>query len=124
MSVFSRFATPVSLSKLLVSAALAGAVMTAGAAQAMVYDFTFVGSVFTISDGVFQTSGPANGDGSYDIVSASGTLTSSEGGAPQGAFTLTPGNATLTTYLVTGDGQEEYSNVYVPGGPDFSGYGI
>jgi len=124
MSVFSRFATPVSLSKLLVSAALAGAVMTAGAAQAMVYDFTFTGSVFTISDGVFQTAGPANGDGSYDIVSASGTLVSSEVGAPQGAFTLTPGSATLSTYLETGDGQEQYSNVYLPGAPDFGGYGI
>jgi PEP-CTERM motif len=112
------------IAKLLLTAGFAGMVMTAGAAQAMVYDFTFTGSVFTISDGVFQTSGPANGDGSYDIVNASGTLVSSEIGAPQGAVTLTPGNATLTTYLLTGDGSEEYSNVYVPGAPDFGGYGI
>jgi hypothetical protein len=113
---------PASFSKLLLTAGFAGVIMTAGAAQATTYDFTFVGSVFTISDGVFQT-GSAVGDGSYDIVSATGTLTSS-GGAPQGAFTLTPGNATLSTYLATGDNTENYSNVYVPGAPDFGGAGL
>jgi hypothetical protein len=102
------------------SAAIALLVIGA-AAQAKVYDFTFVGQTYTISDGVFVTSNAANADGTHDIISATGTLVSSDLALPQGAFTMTPGNG---ANLTSSDGTEDYSNLYTPRAKSFADQGL
>ena len=89
----------------------------ASSAAAASYMFTFTGSAYDAS-GAFSTSNVANGDGTFDIVSALGNLTASDASLPQGAFTLYPGSGT------TADGQSTYSNTYKPGDPGFAGSGI
>jgi hypothetical protein len=98
-------------------------VMTAGASQAGTYNFTFTGSVYDAT-GAFTTGGPLNADGTYDITSASGLLTSADVTLPQGAFTLEPGNAVSPSYLLSADGADFYNNTYKPGTDYFAGQGI
>ncbi len=99
----------------------AATLLSATMAQADIYTFTFTGGSYTIADGSFTTTGPVNADGTYNITSATGTLTSATLSLPQGAFTLTPGNGTV---LTTSDGQENYSNLYTPGATSFAGQGL
>lgn len=99
----------------------AATILSASAAQADIYTFTFTGGSYTVSDGSFTTTGPVNADGTYDITSAAGTLVSADLSLPQGTFTLTPGNGAS---LATADGQELYSNLYTPGATSFAAQGL
>jgi hypothetical protein len=101
--------------------ACAAALGAASTASATVYDFTFVGSTYDITDGTFTTASTLNSDGTYNIVSASGDLTSSDSSLPQGAFTLVPGNGVS---IPTTDGAEDYSNLYTPGAASFADNGL
>jgi hypothetical protein len=97
--------------------AVAACALSASSAMAASYIFTFNGSAYDAS-GSFSTSNVANGDGTYDITSALGTLTSSNPSLAQGAFTLYPGSGT------SADGQFLYTNTYTPGSSDFAGTGV
>ncbi len=111
------------LSALAVTAALA-AIATVGAARAATFDFTFVGANFSITDGVFTT-GAKNADGSYQITSATGDLTSIDPSQPSGLFSLYPGAADSSSgQLGTSDGQYVYTNVYTLGSKSFDGQGM
>jgi len=111
------------LTALALTSALA-AMATCGAAQAATYDFTFVGTNFSITDGVFTT-GAENADGSYKITSASGDLTSMDSSQPSGLFSLYPGAANGSgSALSTSDGLYTYSNVYTPGNKSFNDAGL
>lgn len=99
----------------------AATLLSASVTQADVYTFTFNGGNYIVADGNFTTTGPANADGTLNITSASGTLTSADASLPQGAFTLTPGNGMS---LTTGDGYENYSNLYTPGATSFADQGL
>jgi hypothetical protein len=101
--------------------ALAATIIAAVPAQAEIYDFTFVGATYTIEYGHFATSGPMNGDGTFNITSANGLLVSANLALPQGPLSLTPGNGESVS---TADSQENYSNLYTPGAPSFAFNGL
>jgi hypothetical protein len=112
------------ISRKLVSG-IAAAVVVAGlmfstGAKATLYDFTFSGSVYNVI-GSFTTSGLENGDGTFDITSATGFFSSAILGDPQGAFTLYPGNGVS---VPDASGLTNFSNLYAPGAPSFADNGI
>ena len=104
------------LKTVLAGAAVASLAFAAGA-QASTYDFSFTGTTYDVTNGVFTTASTANADGTYNITSATGDLTSTNSALPQGAFTLYPGNG---AFLTTSDGTENYSNLYTPGTSSFA----
>jgi hypothetical protein len=116
-------------------AAIALAVCGLGATSAMAtdYTFTFVGLPFDQSGatydiaGAFTTASTANSDGTYDITSATGVLSSSDPTLLQGAFTL--GSGSPVTFgghstFITADGLSTFDNLYRPGDTGFALNGV
>jgi len=101
----------------LTGAATAILALAAGAANAGNFRFTFVGPTYHIA-GTFLASDMVNPDGTFDITSAAGMMTSSDPTLHQGAFTLYPG------HTLTADGTATFSNTYLPAGGLFGGQGV
>ena len=113
-----------SLRSWLAAAAIAACGLSATSAMAGSYTFTFDGAVYDIS-GAFTTANVANADVTYDITSATGTVSSSDSSLPQGAFTLGFGDPIVvdghSTFI---HGGSTFDNVYRPADTGFAGNGL
>ena len=86
--------------------------------KAATYTFDFTSAAGYSIVGSFTT-GSADGPG-YDITSISGTIISPNPAASGSIQGLVPGNATPPSYLVSGDGNFYYDNIFVPTAPYFT----